>query len=509
MRQWLLVLAAVAGVAAGGPALRAQPASPPAAAASDLAAERALLDKVLAAARAGDLQTVDAGTAELLAAPAFGGMNAQEQHATLLLAGAARLDLGDPQGALVHLRRLTTTFMPLKGDWRLRLTAAYRVGDVDDAMLCLETIARRWPVSLQDVGDAAVLRLAREAAGVPGGPERKFRLLEALYGANWKPADPLLSADRQWRELALLMLDRGEVNRAGAVAETVSGPYAMIEMRADRRFDPLIDRQAPRYGPEAAAARRLDLLEQEAARSPGRLQAYNAVAGVLIESRRTPEALKLLDAVLARAGASDAFADAGEELAWTMDYRARALAQLGRYDEALAQLQAAAERPEYGRPNVSQSIDLAGLLWSLGRAPEAEAVADRVLALELSPYGRMKAEAVRGCARALAGDQAGLAQSLAFLEAHQADAPRALQDALICTGDLAGAARLYVDRLSDPERRAAALAELQDYAQPPVMTPLERGFARRLLLVRARPEVRAAIAKVGRIEHYNLLQMPS
>lgn len=517
MRQWLLVLAAVAGVAAGASAARAQSVaqSPVPAAVSvptDLASERALLDRVLAAAHASDLQTVDQGARILLAAPPYAGLNAQEQHAILLLAGAARLDMGDPKGALLLLRRLTATFLPLKGDWHLRLTAAYRAGDYDDAVLCLETIARRWPVSLEEVKDGAVFRLTREAADIPGGADRRFRLLEALYGANWKPSDVLLSADRQWRELALQMLDRGQINRAGAVAETVSGPYAMIEMRVDRRFDPLIDREADRYGPEAAAARRLETLEQATMDAPGRLQGYNAVAGVLIESRRTTEALKLLDEVLARAtapnGGRPVFADAAEELAWTMDYRARALAQLGRYDEAVAQLRAAAERPEYGGPNISQSLSLAALLLALDRAQEADAVAAGLLARDLSPYGRMQAEAVRGCARAHAGDREGSAQSLAWLKAHQADAPQALQETLICAGDLAAAARLYVDRLGDPEQRTAALSELQDYAAPPVMTPLQREIARRRLLLRARPEVRAAIARVGRIEHYNLLPMP-
>ena len=195
--------------------------------------------------------------------------------------------------------------------------------------------------------------------------------------------------------------------------------------------------------------------------------------------------------------------DAGEELAWTMDYRARALAQLGRFDEAVAQLRAAAERPEYGAPNVSQSINLAGLLADLGRGAEAEAIVAQVMARGLSPYGRMQAEAVRACART-----GPAAEALAYLREHQADAPAALQDALICEGDLQAAARLYIERLSDPDRRTSALAELQDYATPPVMTPLQQAAIRRREQLRRRPDVQAAIARVGRIEHYNLLPTP-
>jgi tetratricopeptide (TPR) repeat protein len=471
--------------------------------------ERALLDKALADARAGDARAVDNEVTAILMAGIFQQLGAQEQHATLILAGAAKLDLDDPKGALVFLRRVTALFQPLKGDWHLRLTAAYRAGDVDDAALCLETIARRWPVSLDEVRDGAVFRLTREVASIPGGPERRFSLLEALYQANWAPSDAFVSADRQWRDLMLMMVERGQLNRAGAVAEGLVGPYALIGLRADRRFDEVIDRAAPRYEPEAAAARRLETLEIAAAEQPRRLTGINAVAGVLIQTRRTTEALKLLDETLARAAAPDAaFVDADEELAWTMDYRARALVQLGRFDEAVAQWRVAAQRPELGQPNVSQTINLAGLYADLGRSAEAAAVADQALALDLSQFGRMQALAVRACALHEAGDRAGAARDLAEMRAHAADAPAALEGALLCAGALDAAARLYVARLADPDLRGAALEELQDYVAPPVATPLQEKRARGLAAVRARPQVRAAIARVGRVEHYNLLQMP-
>jgi tetratricopeptide (TPR) repeat protein len=508
MRRWLLGLAAIAGVAVGGPVARAQAWPVAIASPQSLAEERVALDKALADARGRDAKLVDAEITAVLAAPSYPSLGAAEQHASLLLAGAARLDLDDPKAALVFLRRVTALFQPLKGDWHLRLTAAYRAGDIDDSALCLETIARRWPVSLDEVRDATVFRVTREVASVPGGPERKFSLLEALYGANWRPSDAFLSADRQWRELAQLMIDRGQLNRAGAVAETVAGPYALIEMRADRRFDPVIDREAPRFEAAAAAARRLETLQVAAADQPYRLSGLNAVAGVLIETRRTTEALKLLDDTLARATAADAsFIDAGEELAWTMDYRARALVQLGRFDDAVAQWRAAAGRSEGGRPNVSQTINLASLYLDLGRAGEAAAVAGQALERDLSPFGAMQAQGVLACALQRAGDRVGAARALAYLRRREADAPPALQEALLCMGALDEAARLYVARLDDPERRAQALVELQDYVRPPAATPVQNAREMRRLTVRARPEVRAAIARVGRIERYNLLPM--
>lgn len=506
MRYWLVGLAVIVGVAVGAPVARAQTGAAPAPVSVTIEQERAVLDKALAAARAGDAQAVDVGVTALLAADTFPQLTAQEQHTALVLAAAAKLDLGDPKAGLIFLRRVTALFQPLKDDWHLRLTAAYRAGDADDAVLSLETIARRWPVSLDEVRDGAVLRLVREVETIPGGPDRKFSLLEALYQANWTPADAFLLADRQWRDLAEAMIERGQINRAGAVAENISGPYALIEMRADRRFDAVIDRDAPRFEAEVVAARRLDLMRIAAAEQPGRLTGVNAVAGMLLQTRRTTEALALLDDALARASAPRApYVDADEELAWTMDYRARSLVQTGRFDDAVAQWRTAAERPEQGHPNVSQTINLANLYTLLGRYEEAVTTVSEAISRDPSPFGRMLALGIRACALHGAGDRTGSARDLAELRAHQADSPSALEEAYLCTGALDAAAQLYVQRLADPEQRGAALAELQDYVRPPAATPAQQERERRRLAVRARHDVRAALARVGRVERYNLL----
>jgi hypothetical protein len=63
-----------------------------------------------------------------------------------------------------------------------------------------------------------------------------------------------------------------------------------------------------------------------------------------------------------------------------------------------------------------------------------------------------------------------------------------------------GAARIVIELLNDPERRLGALAWAQTRKLPPAPPgPRPNSEDRRQALV-ARPDVRAAIDKVGRIE---------
>lgn len=60
-----------------------------------------------------------------------------------------------------------------------------------------------------------------------------------------------------------------------------------------------------------------------------------------------------------------------------------------------------------------------------------------------------------------------------------------------------------IERLEDKDLRSAALLSVQDYAVP-LRTPRQAESDKRRRALLARPDVQAAIQKVGRIESYKL-----
>ena len=94
-------------------------------------------------------------------------------------------------------------------------------------------------------------------------------------------------------------------------------------------------------------------------------------------------------------------------------------------------------------------------------------------------------------------------EAMRYLREHTDDAPGAYEGALERSGDLDAAAARLIARLSDPESRTETLVELQEYKETPA-PPAVIKERRRSRSVRARADVRAAVAKVGRIEHYDL-----
>jgi hypothetical protein len=58
-------------------------------------------------------------------------------------------------------------------------------------------------------------------------------------------------------------------------------------------------------------------------------------------------------------------------------------------------------------------------------------------------------------------------------------------------------------RLENPRQRSAALVSLQEFADRPVTARMAQ-MRERWKVLRARPEVRAAVARVGRVERFSI-----
>jgi beta-barrel assembly-enhancing protease len=116
----------------------------------------------------------------------------------------------------------------------------------------------------------------------------------------------------------------------------------------------------------------------------------------------------------------------------------------------------------------------------------------------------MQVESVRLEAAVQLKDTAQIDTSLAFLKAHRADAPREYLRALILTGQADLAAQNLIERLLDPVARQDALERVQNFAPTPHASRAEQEFDAQWRALIARPDVQAAIRKIGRIESYAL-----
>ena len=107
------------------------------------------------------------------------------------------------------------------------------------------------------------------------------------------------------------------------------------------------------------------------------------------------------------------------------------------------------------------------------------------------------------CAYVQLKNAAKAGESLQYMKAHARDGVLPLQGALVCAGDADGLAKALIESLEDPERRATTLLGMQTYRDSPApqsaWTKERQAFEH---TVWARPDVRAAIDKYGRIESY-------
>ncbi len=313
---------------------------------------------------------------------------------------------------------------------------------------------------------------------------------------------------RWWRDLALLQLERGDSDKARATTAQVTDPYSLISMRADNRFATV--RQ---YLPDinTDVAQQIRAMRGVIAGKPDELEPVLQLGELLLTSSRFDEALQLMDGVIATVNGPKgpkAYVDYDTMYAWILDTRSRALLCLGRWDEAVAQLLSATHLPEVQGDNVSQVINLADLYNDLGRPRDARAALSALRSTDMSPIGRMQ-ETIELIASAdELGDQAEVERQLAYARDHRDDSPAGYEQALISANRLDEAARVLIGRLQDPSERIDALMQVQDYKAYPLPSRAQKIRLRWQSVVQ-RPDVRAAIDRVGNVGSYPMIREAS
>jgi hypothetical protein len=390
------------------------------------------------------------------------------RQSALEWAAMLALNVRDYARARTLLLRATATETATGWSWQMLVVASVNTGDID-GIRSLATLAERWPQQLAATDPRLIMRVASEALRRQEGD---IRLLTALFNARWTvptAGEPSVL----WSELALRLIERGDVAFAREVAKRVTGVEPLVAMRADARFDELTAADPGRFDVAAAAAAEIAQAQEHVRSSRDLIAPVLELGRALAANNRCAEALQVADAALARAAGPTAeeqpYRDTGEAFVWLLDLRARHLACLGRWDEAVRQRSGAGILTEKGGPNTSQVINLAHLLVTVGRP------ADALRALEsvgpMSEYGRMEETWARLRAHAQLGNAEGVRTALAYLEERRYVSLDVYLDALVDAGEIERTAELLIELLADRRARTGLLVRLQRYAESP-LTPV-------------------------------------
>src|SRR5690606_27897688 len=237
-------------------------------------------------------------------------------------------------------------------------------------------------------------------------PER-IAFQQALFDANWKGGSTGTPGGI-WFKLARARLAEGDTDRARIVARRITDPETLVRMRADRRFDPLLDPDSWRANVSLASSREIERMRLLVLSHPDRLDALTSLAHQLTLGGRHEDVVTLADETLAKIASAplDAppFTDLHHQV-WLMNYKSIALRRMGRIDEAVETLRLASRLGENGQTNVSQTLNLGIVECNRGESAAALAAADSA-GEAISPYGRAVRATIRHCAAVQLGDQA-------------------------------------------------------------------------------------------------------
>jgi beta-barrel assembly-enhancing protease len=489
----------VAFVSVSSGALSVETASP---AAISTDALRLQLKTAFANARENNLAaTLDALEA-IVDAPAFADLPTSERHAALAQAANDSQRLKRHREAESYASRAVALPEQNVDDWRIRLFASTAVGDAPVEVESLTTIGLRWRYELGQLPASTILTVASDARGAQLGDVRR-EMLEELFDVRWHTADGG-EPRNLWRDLSLMLLDQGKRDQAIIVATHVTDSSDIIAMRADNRYQPLLKSRDVPHDPRKAAEAEVERLTRWREQHPRSLEVVTHLLGALMRTGQNQQALDLVGEVTrgveaASVGATP-YDDLDTQYGWVLNSQSTALRHMGRFEDAVASLQRALQWTTEKKidARISHAINLAALLCELDRPREALPL----LPTEgLSPYGKMQRADVNLMIQMQLGDAAAVESTLVELRELSQHSLATLQRALAVAGRVDEAAALLLSRLQSPQLRADALIELQDYATVP-LTALGKEWNAQRHTLRERPEIRAVLAQVGKIERY-------
>ncbi len=464
------------------------------------ATARQALKGAFGASEAKDGATAYKAVLEAINDSGFSSLEPAKQHAALRLAFESAFEAKDFAEAHRFATRATELPQQSREDWQYRLNTATRLKDYRDEALSVTGLLRVDSEASGALSAEVVRQAYRDTRSPEFGEVRRQMLLE-LHERGWEPADGS-SASNMWRTLSLQLVENNDLAKAMQVVRYVDEPIDVIAMRADLRYKRLLKAPYFESNPHHAARTRIDVLRRNLAKRPRSLAALLLLTYALMNSREDAEALSLTMAadrkILDSPTGSPPFDDIERNHHWLLDAKARALNDMGRFEDAEAEFRRAADLPHQDGA-ISQLINLALYLCELDRPREAVDMLPKME--DASDYGKTQIAFAKLAAATEQAQPAAVHDQLQYLREHQDVSASTFQKALLIAGEYDEAEAFLLSRLADPEKRTDALVDLQTYAERK-LPPRGQAWRAEYEKLKAMAGIRQAAAQVGALDRY-------
>lgn len=328
-------------------------------------------------------------------------------------------------------------------------------------------------------------------------PALALTALQRITGFAWKNPDTARAAKNEWGLAYGWQLgDAGRpADAAKAVAEA-DDTRVLMYVSGDRRFSEAWT-NAGRFDWIALEEASLARARAEIAAEPEKLSPVRDALRALRALGRYDEAIQTGQAYRARLQDGEEFSDRQEQGEWILILLAQSLLDTGDVREGEAVFNEAIGPEDGGEPATDARMNWAGRLLDLSRPRDVLKVLDGLDLDYVTDYGEAWIDSQRACALNDI-DQKAAAAMLETLRARKEENPGALSQALLCMNRIDEAAALLIWRLQSPEHRSGGLDPFWVAKAPPAIPPWLATFEARRQALIARPDVRAALEKVGR-----------
>lgn len=433
--------------------------------------------------------------------PGFAALDASVRFSTAQLGASCGQALSDE--AAMHRYALLGSPLDTRVGflWGLRLWSDLKRDNAGDAVATLEGMAATNPAALEAMPMVSIDDL-HSLVEKSGNPDLLDRLLVVLTAPAYQPDDPLGGKGYYLFQRAERLAQAGDRKTAGTLLQRIEEGDLLMQAAVHPQLATLLPADIDF---RVARERELERAREIAASHVHSLGAGVAIAQHLRALGRSEEAIATLEAFAPEGALAGSYADRVGQTSWFWEEMARNLRRAGRPEGAIAALTRGVGTSQDGGPNVGPGINLVFLHVRYGQ-PAAALAAAKAVGLDnknLSAFGVMELHAGQGCARALSGDRAGLAEDMAYAGSHGAEHPQALLHLLACAGDMDATAAALVTMLDDPAERVGMLLLLGDYDAAPAAMPL-LPLEKALPALKQRPDVQAAIRRAGGTRRFPL-----